>query len=139
MLEFFQNYGADILAIIIALGSMAAAVTQIVKAHNLNKQNRQDIQITREGIVNAFKQAKIPSELKIEISNQVDKKLTDFTNKVITIIKEKEELRDQATLMILKILDYTAASNKLSEEEKAKVEDIKKLISNEDKTVDINE
>ena len=139
MLEFFQNYGADILALIVALGSMAACIAQVVKARNLDKETREAIQITREGVVQAFQKAKIPTEWKIDVSKQIDKKLQAFADKLISIVKEHEEVRDLATLSILKILDYTAASNKLTAEEKAQIEEIKAKISESDKTVDISE
>jgi len=139
MLEFFQNYGADILAIIVALGSMATCVTQVVKARNLSKETKKDIQITREGVVQAFQKAKIPTEWKIDVSKQIDKKLQTATDKLISVVKEHEEVRDLAILSILKILDYTAASNKLSTEEKAQVEEIKAKITEIDKTIDISE
>ena len=139
MLEFFQNYGADILALIVAIGSMATCIAQVIKARNLSKESRQEIQITREGIVQAFQKAKIPTEWKIDVSKQIDKKLQEFADKLISIVKEHEEVRDLATLGILKILNYTAASNKLSAEEKAQIEEIIAKISEEDKTVDIGE
>lgn len=139
MLEFFQNYGADILALIVALGSMATCIAQVIKARNISKESRQEIQITREGIVQAFQKAKIPTEWKIDVSKQIDKKLQAFADKLISIVKEHEEVRDLATLGILKILNYTAASNKLTDSERAQIEEIIAKISEEDKTVDISE
>ena len=97
------------------------------------------IQITRDGIVEAFKSAKIPTEWKVTISKQFDEKLTSLRDEVIGILQNSETARTGAIIMILKILNYTAASNKLTEDDKTKIADMVKLITDEDATLDITE
>lgn len=139
MLEFFENYGADLIALIIAICGAVTATMSLIRVVKLGKQTKSDIQITKDGIVEGFKMAKIPSEWKVSISNQVDKKLQEWTDKFIEIVKENEELRTRMTALTLKILSYTQASNKLTEEEKAILNDLIKLIKLDDATIDITE
>ena len=85
------------------------------------------IQITQEGIVEAFKQVKIPSEWKISISSQVDKKLNDFTETFMKQYQENEATKYLMIYLCLKILANTAAANKLSEEDKEPVHRARKI------------
>lgn len=144
MLEFFQQYGAEILAGLTAAAAAVTSVVTMVKAFKTGKKvdaniARQDneIQITRDGIVEAFKTAKIPSEWKIDVSNKIEKAIEAGLDQIIELFKEYEGLRTDANILILKILSYTAASNKLTEDDKNKIADLLKLIGEKDSTINI--
>ena len=146
MLDFLAQYGAQIITALVALGSLVGSVYGILKVFQtgkkvdiVNKTTDEKIQITRDGIVEAFKSAKIPTEWKVTISKQFDEKLTSLRDEVISILKNSETARTGAIIMILKILNYTAASNKLTEDDKTKIADMVKLITDEDATLDITE
>ena len=55
------------------------------------------------------------------------------------MFKENEQTRDLIMISILKILNFTAASNKLTEDEKKQIDDLIKQITDEDNTIDITE
>lgn len=146
MYEFFAQYGPTILAIFSAVTACAASVTGLVKVINTSKEIKQesaktkeDIKITREGVIEAFKAAKIPSEWKVSVSNQMTKMFTSFRDEMITIYKENEKARDLIMIAILKILNFTAASNKLTESEKQEINDLIAQITPEDNTIDVSE
>ena len=146
MLEFFAQHGPAILAGMTALGSLVASITGLVKVFKTNQKINADqaktqteIQITREGIIEAFKAAKIPNEWKVTVSKQVEAYLTKFRDEFITMFKENEQTRDLIMISILKILNFTAASNKLTEDEKKQIDDLIKQITDEDNTIDITE
>lgn len=146
MLEFFAQHGPAILAGMTALGSLVASITGLVKVFKTNQKinaeqakTQTEIQITREGIIEAFKAAKIPNEWKVTVSKQVEAYLTKFRDEFITMFKENEQARDLIMISILKILNFTAASNKLTEDEKKQIDDLIKQITNEDNTIDISE
>ena len=146
MLEFFFLYGPAILAGMTALGSLVASITGLVKVFKTNQKinaeqakTQTEIQITREGIIEAFKAAKIPNEWKVTVSKQVEAYLTKFRDEFITMFKENEQTRDLIMISILKILNFTAASNKLTEDEKKQIDDLIKQITDEDNTIDITE
>lgn len=146
VIKFFEAYGAQITAMLVALGSLAGSIYGIIKTIKMGKKvdtnaakTQEDIQVTREGIVEAFKSAKIPTEWKISVSNQVTKTLTDFRDELIDLYKKNNEVRDKLMLATLKILSFTAASNKLTDEEKNQINDLIKQISDEDSTIDITE
>ena len=146
MLEFFAQHGPAILAGMTALGSLVASITGLVKVFKTNQKinaeqakPQTEIQITREGIIEAFKAAKIPNEWKVTVSKQVEAYLTKFRDEFITMFKENEQTRDLIMISILKILNFTAASNKLTEDEKKQIDDLIKQITDEDNTIDITE
>ena len=118
---------------------MSGSIYGITRIFKSNKILSEKVQITREGIVEAFKVAKIPTEWKISVSKQIDSKLSDWRDEFLTIVKENEMTRTILMTMILKILNYTAASNKLTEEEKAKINELIRSVSEEDATLDIND
>ena len=146
MLEFFAQHGPAILAGMTALGSLVASVTGLVKVFKTNQKinaeqakTQTEIQITREGIIEAFKAAKIPNEWKVTVSKQVEAYLTKFRDDFITMYKENEQARNLMMVSMLKILNFTAASNKLTEDEKKQIDDLIKMISDEDSTIDIGD
>ena len=146
MLEFFAQHGPAIIDGMTALGSLVASITGLVKVFKTNQKinaeqakTQTEIQITREGIIEAFKAAKIPNEWKVTVSKQVEAYLTKFRDEFITMFKENEQTRDLIMISILKILNFTAASNKLTEDEKKQIDDLIKQITDEDNTIDITE
>lgn len=146
MVEFLEQYGPAILAMITAGASLAGSIYGIIKCFKTGKKvdanneaTKEDIQITKQGIVEAFKSAKIPNEWKISVSNQVNAILTSFRDEFITLIKENQAFSNDMLLMTLKILNFTAASSKLTEEEKAKIQDLINQIEDKDSTIDITE
>lgn len=144
MLEFFAEYGPAIVSGIIGAGGLAGAIYNIVKCFKLGKKIdtttvslENQMQITQKGIVEAFKSAKLPNEIRLSISTKVEEILNQATDKIIDVVKQNEAIRTAANLMVLKILNYTAASNKLTEDERKQVEDILKVLTDEDNTISI--
>lgn len=132
MLEWLSTYGLDILLGILSSGGLYAGISGIVKTTKLNKKIdktvdekigkvQEDIVITQEGVIQAFKQAILGNDFKISINNQIDKKLTDLAEKLISTVKENEELRTRLTVLTAIILKNTAAYNKLTDEEKGEM------------------
>lgn len=132
MLEWLSIYGPDIvLGLLGGSGLYAAIRGLIITKMNDRKINQkvdekigkiqEDIVVTQEGIIQAFKQAILGNDFKISINNQIDKKLTDLAEKIISTVKENEELRTRLTVLTAIILKNTAAYNKLTDEEKAEM------------------
>lgn len=143
-MDFFVTYGADILAMIIALCGSGTSVLMFIRSIRLNRSVKltqdstmQQITITKEGIVEAFKRSKIPTELKISISDQVDKKLEAWAAKFLTLFEEHERIRTELAIANTKILAFTAAYNKLTDEEKAKIDETIRQITDKDRIVEV--
>lgn len=146
MLDFIAEYGPIILTGLSTLGTAVGVIYSIGRSFKigskLNKtieETNDKIQITQEGIIEAFKQVKIPSEWKISISSQVDKKLNDFTETFMKQYQENEAEKYLMVFLCLKILANTAAANKLSEEDKAKLKSILDEVDEANKTIDVTE
>ena len=144
MLEFFETYGIDILALVIAIAGTISSCSAFMKSIYVGKQFKllgkltdEKIQITQNGIVEAFKTAKIPNEWKISISNQVDKKLEDWAAKFLTLFEEHERIRTELAIANTKILAYTAAYNKLTTEEKNRIDECIKRVTDKDKYIEV--
>lgn len=140
MQEFINNYGAIIISIITFIGALATAIAAmrngIVANKKISKLNN-DIQITQNGIVEAFKKAKISPELKLSISSKVDTILNEWVNKSLKLIQDNEELRTKLAVANTKILSYTAAFNKLSDEEKAEINSLINEVTEKDITIEV--
>lgn len=144
MLDFIAQYGPYLVSGILGLGALAGAVYNIRKCFKLGKKVdtvtldlQKQIEITREGIVEAFKTAKLPNEIKLSLTNKVDDMLVKVRDAIIVEFKKNEGMRTTMMMMCLKILSFTHASDKLTDEEKKQIEDMMKLITDTDATINI--
>jgi hypothetical protein len=115
-----------ICSIIIGLCSAIAAVASMFKAINTGKVNaanynelKNQIVITKEGIVNAFEQAKFPTNWRIDLSKKVEAKFDELSNKLYDRLTKSDEAKTKLMIYLAKIISNTAAYNKLTDEEKA--------------------
>ena len=144
MLGFLEVYGPAMIAGIIGAGGLAGAIYNIAKCVKLGKKVdttaislEKNMEITREGIVQAFKSAKLPNEIKLSITTKVEVVLSQARDMLIEEVKKNEALRTSMMAMILRVLSFTAASNKLSDDEKKQIEDMLKLMSEDNNTINI--
>ena len=135
MIEWLEANAPGILAVVMTLCGNITSISTLIKSLNfittikseLNSL-RKDIQVTREGVVEAFKEAVIPGEIKIEISKQVNKILSDAMQEFKEILVNNQETMAKMMVYMLKIMKNTAAYNKITDEEKSL---LKTLISND--------
>lgn len=99
-------------------------------------KNTQDVIITREGIVQGFKDAIVTKDLKISINKQVEKVLNEGLTKIAELIAKHEAYRTKVAYWNLRILEYTAASDKLTTEQKSEIYELLAMIADEEQIVD---
>lgn len=135
MIEWLEANAPGILAVVMTLCGNITSISTLIKSLNFittikSELNglRKDIQVTREGVVEAFKEAVIPGEIKIEISKQVNKILSDAMQEFKEILVNNQETMAKMMVYMLKIMKNTAAYNKLTDEEKSL---LNTLISND--------
>lgn len=135
--EFLSNYGEQIFLALINIANTATVITAFIKMKMSERKTKKDVEITQNGIVEAFKTAKIPSELKISLSNQLDKKFDKWSKEFFEEYAKNEEAKTNLIMASALILSYTQAFNKLDDESKAKVKDAISQITDYDKTIEV--
>lgn len=96
----------------------------------------QNVKITREGIVQAFKDTVVTKDIKVSINTQVKKILDERLDKFVKVMIDKEDRRTQMMYYILKILDWTAASGKLTVEQRGEIDELLAMIGEDERIVD---
>lgn len=144
MLEFIAQHGPDIISAILGLCGLIVGVHNVVKCFKMGKKIdtttvslETNIQLVKDGIVEAFKSAKLPNEIRLSISTKIEEVLGQARDMLLEEFKKNEAMRTCMMVMILKILSFTAASNKLTEDEKKEIEDLLKLMSEDTTTINI--
>lgn len=142
-MEWVANNYEAILSIITAVIGAVVAVTAFIKAlksetrvTNQMAALKGDVTITRAGVVQAFKDAVVPKELKVSINKQVRQIISEEMAKVLEVVRKSEERRTKMNYWVLRILSWTAASNKLTVEEQSEVNELLALIAEEDQIVE---
>lgn len=107
------------------------------KVDKISTDTKTEIQVTKQGIVEAFKTANIPTEWKITISKRVTELLTKFTENFMAEYQAREVAKNEMLLMCIKILANTQSAGKLSEADKITVNNMIAQISEQDSTIDI--
>lgn len=153
-MEFIVEYGDKILVIIGTIASAVVAITSFVKA--LKSETRvtttvneiidsvrsemkmldNKVAVTRQGIVQGFKDAVVTKDVKVSINNQVKTVLEDFKTEILAEVKRQNQERTQMTYWALKILRYTAAYDKLTVEQQSELDEVMALIAEDEKIVD---
>lgn len=153
-MDFLAEYMATILAAITSFTGMLIAITSFVKslksegrvknelkATMETVKNEMDaamnaVKITREGIVQGFKEAVVTKDVKVSINKEVKRILDDRLDVFYKEIVKSEERRTKMMYWVLKILDWTAASGKLTNEQRSEIEELLALIAEEEQIVD---
>ena len=111
MIEWLEANAPGILAVVMTLCGNITSISTLIKSLNFittikSELNglRKDIQVTREGVVEAFKEAVIPGEIKIEISKQVNKILSDAMQEFKEILVNNQETMAKMMVYMLKIM-----------------------------------
>mgnify|MGYP000095068513 CR=1 FL=1 len=145
-MEWFAQWGGLILSALIGTGAIGGSVKAIIEIVKTNKklklvqaETKANLEVTQQGIVEAFKTAKIPTDLKVNLSKQVTETLSKWKEEFMKEYAKIDALKTRMMAMILQILSYTAASNKLTEEQKAEIEQLLKLITENDGEIVVNE
>ena len=128
----FRSICAAIISIVSFMKSLKSEKRTKIELHKTNT----DMKITREGIVQAFKDAVITKDVKVSVNSQVKKVLEDELLKMQKMILKAEERRTKMVYWCLKILDWTAAAGKLTNDQRAEVDELLALIADEEQIVD---
>ena len=142
-MDFLVEHMGAILTAIIAASGAIISTTSFIKSLKSEKRTafeiastKKDVKITREGIVQAFKDSVVTKDVKVSVNNQVAKILDEKFEKFEKAINKSEERKTKMTYWCLKILEYTAASGKLTPEQKEEVKELMAMIAEEEQIVD---
>lgn len=153
-MDFIVNNYGTILAAIGTLCSAVIAITSMVKALHSEKRVKAELMnvvshvqtelnqmgdtvtITRQGIVQAFKDAVVTKDIKVSINNQVKKILDEELAKFQEVINKSETRKTQMVYWAIKVLSYTAAYDKLTVEQKTEIDELLAMIADDEKLID---
>lgn len=139
MLEWLEaNAGSITLIFTIIVGacSAIAAVASMFKAIKTGKVSTAQYQelsnkigVTQEGIVEAFKQVKFPTTWKVDLSNKVEAKFDELSNRLYNKLIVQDEAKTRLIIFMAKIMSNTAAYNKLTDDEKAELNSLLTVVN----------
>lgn len=124
MFEWLQISPATLVAIITGGSGALVGIIAVITAIYTAKKARKEYQITKEGVVEGFKQAVIPQNIRLDATSLMAKYLSTVIPQLEGSLKKQVAPLATATLLMLRILANTAAANKLTDEEKAQVQQI---------------
>lgn len=142
-MDYLAENAAAIVAALTAIGGAIVTLVSFMKALKSERRtktqidkNTKDIIITREGIVQGFKDAVVTKDLKVSINKHVEKILDNKFDKLLEIISKNEERRTKLAYWSLKVLEYTAAFDKFTTEEKSEIYELLAMIDEEEQIVE---
>lgn len=142
-MDWLVNNYDTILSIITAVTGAVIATTAFVKSLKSEKRVanqlvslKNDVTITRGGIVQAFKEAVVTKDVKVSVNGQVRQVIGEEMAKVVNIVQKGEERRTKMMYWTLKIVSWTAAANKLTVEQQSEVAELMAWIAEEEQIID---
>lgn len=144
MLDQFSEQIMQILNLSICGVSLATILANVIycirsirRAAKEAKRNKEDVdkrlEVSKEQIEEAFKNAVLPSKIKLDISSKIEKPIKEGIEKMEENNKEYLQSVKEQNLLILKILSKFTHTKQLTEEEQ---EELKEIIG-ESKTEEV--
>lgn len=131
MLDTISQYAMEILSISfsgISLGSILfmSIYTIIQSRRNRTEllKSKKSIELSDEKVESAFKNAILPSKIKLDISGKITQPLEDGFNKIKSELTAKYEEMEKGMHMILAILSKFNHIAQLSDSEKDELQDL---------------
>lgn len=113
-------------SVIVGFCGAVAAVASMIKAIKTGKVSTAQynelnakIGITQEGIVEAFKRVQFPTAWKIDMSNKVETKFNEMSDRLYNKLTAQDDVKTRLIIFMARIMANTAAFNKFTDEEKA--------------------
>lgn len=132
MLDAITQYWPEITAISIGGVSLVTIIGIIIWLVNFIKTVKQmfeqDKNVTTTTIENAFKNAVLPSKIKLDVSEKIEKPIKQGISEMSDTLKEYLTGIHKENVLILKILSQFTHTKKLTEEEQ---EQIAEIVGNE--------
>lgn len=129
MLDWLQISPAALIAIITGGSAALVSIIAVITAVYTAKKARKEYQITKQGVVDGFKQAVIPSKIQLDVATSLNKFMAEVFPKLEESVKNQIAPLVSANLLMLQILANTAAANKLTDEQKAQMQQIYNYLS----------
>lgn len=112
----------------VSLGTVLSVVIYCVKSIRRNRKEaqraRQEVQITKDYVEQAFKNAVLPKTIKLDVSSKIEQPIRQGMQKITEINKEQLEQIHNENVLILKVLNQFTHVKKLSEEDQEAIADI---------------
>lgn len=135
MMDSIMNNAMEILSISfsgISLGSILfLAIYVILQA----RKNRKEISLNKHQVEEAFKNAVLPSKMKIDISNKIEKPIKDGFTAIKEQVTERLDEVDHLLTLVLSVLAQFSHCEKLPEETRQEINDLVRKVEEAEVTV----
>ena len=142
-MDFIFENAAMIATIVTAVCGALVSIVGFVKSLKSEKRTitdldntKTEIEISREGIFQALKDAVVTKDVKVSVNKQVAAILDERLNKIDKLLAESEAKRTEMTYWCLKILHYTAANNQLTSSQQDEINELLANIAEDEQIVD---
>lgn len=111
-------------SLITAIANVIYCIKAVRRARQDIKQNTKEVQLNKENVEQAFKNAVLPKTIKLDVSSKIEQPIKEGMNKIEQINKEQLNQLHKENVLILKVMSQFTHVKKLSEEDQEAIADI---------------
>lgn len=111
-------------SLITAIANVIYCIKAVRRARQDIKQNTKEVQLNKENVEQAFKNAILPKTIKLDVSSKIEQPIKEGMNKIEQINKEQLDQLHKENVLILKVMSQFTHVKKLSEEDQEAIADI---------------
>lgn len=118
------NASINGVSIITIIANVIYIIKSLRKARKEIKQNTKDVQLNKQQVEEAFREAILPKTVKLDVSSKIEQPIKEGLAKMQEDNKFALESIHEENVLILKVLSQFSHVQKLSEEDQEKISDI---------------
>lgn len=118
------NASINGVSIITIIANVVYIVKSLRKARKEIKQNTKEVQLNKQQVEEAFREAILPKTVKLDVSSKIEQPIKEGLAKMQEDNKLALENIHEENVLILKVLSQFSHVQKLSEKDQEKISDI---------------
>ena len=123
MMDYLSSTVTSILGLSIGGVSIVSILGMIIYCIRLALVNKKNLTVTKETIEEAFKEVVLPKNVKLDISNKIEKPIKEGLQNIANVVNSSLERVERGEQLMMKILTLFTHYHKLPEEIQEEIED----------------